>query len=42
MPWKRRTVDTSDGSECKRNQKYESYSVERTLIEKWKTERPLL
>ena len=24
VPWKKRTVDTFDGAECKRNQKYEA------------------
>ena len=35
-------VNTSDGAECKRNQKYEANRVERTLIEKWKTGQPWL
>ena len=39
---KKRMVNTSDGAECKRNQKYEANRVERTPIAKWKTGRPWL
>ena len=39
VSWKKRTVGTSYGSECIRNQKYEANRVERTLIEQWKTRR---
>ena len=47
VPWKKRTVviDTSDGAERKRNQKYGAKRVERTLttlIEQWKTGQPWL
>ena len=33
VSWKKRTVNTSDGVERKRNQKYGANRVERTLIE---------
>ena len=42
VPWKKRTVDTSDGAERKRKQKYGANRVERTLIEQWKTGQPWL
>ena len=40
--WTKRTVDTSYGAECIRNQKYEANRVERTLTQQWKTRRPWL
>ena len=40
--WKKRAVNTSDGAEYKRNQKYEANRIERIIIEQWKTGRPLL
>ena len=39
---KKRMVDTSDGAERKRNQKYGANRVKRTLIEQWKTGQPWL
>ena len=42
VPWEKRTVDTSDGVECKKNQKYEADRVERTLNEIWNTGLPWL